>query len=158
MESKKVRTLYDKRARFYQWLFIEVLGWGKQLEAFFHNSNYISPNLKILDTGCGTGIVTKVLHSIAEQRGFRDIQFYAFDLTRAMLDVFHEWIGKQDIKNVEVTQANVLLLQEQLPSHWHEYDLIISATMLEYIEKDKVTTAISNLKNLLRSKAFCYFS
>jgi cyclopropane fatty-acyl-phospholipid synthase-like methyltransferase len=108
--------------------------------------------LKILDAGCSTGIVTKILYGIAEQQGFRDIQFYAFDLTPTMLDVFREWIAKQGIKNIELTQANVLLLEEQLPPHWQEYDLIISATMLEYIEKDKVTKAISNLKQLLKSK------
>lgn len=69
-----------------------------------------------------------------------------------MLDVFGEWIAKQGIKNIELTQAKVLLLEEQLPSHWREYDLITSATMLEYIEKDKIIKAISNLKNLLKSK------
>jgi cyclopropane fatty-acyl-phospholipid synthase-like methyltransferase len=152
MERDKVKTLYGKKARFYQWFLIDILGWGKQLEAFFRNSNYLSPKLKILDAGCGTGIVTKILYSIAEQQGFRDIQFYAFDLTPAMLDVFSEWIAKQGIKNIELTQANVLLLEDQLLSHWREYDLIVSATMLEYIQKPKVTKAVSNLKNLLKSK------
>jgi ubiquinone/menaquinone biosynthesis C-methylase UbiE len=152
MVTDKVKTLYTKKARFYQWFFIDILGWGKQLEAFFRESNYLSPDLKILDAGCGTGIVTKILHSIAEQQRLRDIQFYAFDLTSAMLDVFREWIAEQGIKTVELTQANVLLLPEQLPSNWHEYDLIISATMLEYIEKDKVTKAVSNLKHLLKNK------
>lgn len=146
-----MRSLYTKQSRFYQWFFIEVLGWGKQLEAFFHNSNYLSPNLKILDAGCGTGIVTRILYSIAEQQ-VRDIQFHAFDLTPAMLEVFCEWIAEKGIKNIELTQANVLLLEEQLPSHWREYDLVISATMLEYIQKPKVTEAVSNLKHLLKSK------
>jgi ubiquinone/menaquinone biosynthesis C-methylase UbiE len=117
MEKDNVRTLYTKKARFYQWFFIDFLGWGKQLEAFFSNSNYLSPKLKILDAGCGTGIVTRILYSIAEQQRFRDIQFYAFDLTPAMSDVFSEWIAKQGIKNIELTQANVLILEEQLPSH-----------------------------------------
>jgi cyclopropane fatty-acyl-phospholipid synthase-like methyltransferase len=152
METDKVKTLYTKKARFYQWLFIDVLGWGKELEAFFRNSNYLSPSLKILDAGCGTGIVTKILYSIAQQQGFTDIQFYAFDLTPAMLDVFREWIEEQGVKNTELTQANVLLLEEHLPSHWRGYDLIISAAMLEYIQKHKVRKAISNLKHLLKNK------
>jgi SAM-dependent methyltransferase len=65
MDTDKVKTLYTKKARFYQWLFIDILGWGKELEVFFRNSDYVSPNLKILDAGCGTGIATKILYSIA---------------------------------------------------------------------------------------------
>jgi ubiquinone/menaquinone biosynthesis C-methylase UbiE len=152
MKTYNVRALYAKKSRFYQWFFIDVLGWGKQLEAFFHNSNYLSSNLKILDAGCGTGIVTKILYSIAEQQVLRNIQFHAFDLTPAMLNVFREWIANQGIRNIELTQADVLLLEEQLPSYWREYDLIISATMLEYIQKPEVTKAVSNLKHLLKSK------
>lgn len=152
METDKVKTLYTKKARFYQWLFIDVLGWGKQLEAFFCNSDHLGPNLKILDAGCGTGIVTKILYSIAGQQGFTGIQFYAFDLATAMLDVFREWIAKQGVKNIELMQANVLLLEEQLPSHWREYDLIICAAMLEYIQKHKVRKAVSNLEHLLKNK------
>ena len=76
------------------------------------------------------------------------IQFHAFDITQNMLEVFQKWILVQEAKNIEIRQADVLEIQN-LPSHWREYELIVSSTMLEYLPKNKVKHALMNLKRLL---------
>lgn len=65
-----------------------------------------------------------------------------------MLGIFQEWITRQAADNIELQRADVLEL-EPLPPHWKEYNLIISSTMLEYLPKDKVKNALTNLRRLL---------
>lgn len=147
--SNSVQKLYAERASFYDRLFVNFLGWGKELQRFFQNSNYLHPDARILDAGCGTGIITRILYQLARDKGYQTVQFHAFDLTQNMLDVFQEWITEHEATNVELRQADVLEL-EALPSNWNEYDMIVSSTMLEYLPTEKVPQALRNLKQLLK--------
>src|SRR3990172_1007353 len=148
--NDKVRELYTERASFYDRFFIDFLGWGRELEAFFRKSNYVIANSKILDAGCGTGIVTRILYKIALEKGYNEVRLHAFDLTQSMLDIFRQWITTQGAENIEVKQADVLELN-LLPQNWSDFDLVVSSTMLEYLPKNKVTDALANLKQLLRN-------
>ena len=143
-----VRKLYTERGWFYQRLFVEFLGWGRELEAFFRRANYLCPNFKILDAGCGTGIVTRVLYQLAQEAGYLGIQFHAFDLTPMMVEMFRQWIIAQGATQIELAQADVFETVG-FPSHWKEYDLIVSSTMLEYLPPNQVRDALMNLKKLL---------
>jgi ubiquinone/menaquinone biosynthesis C-methylase UbiE len=147
--DNSVQELYNERASFYDRLFIDFLGWGKELKTFFQKSDYLHPNAKILDAGCGTGIITRVLYQLAADNHYEGIQFHAFDLTQSMLDVFQQWIADQQAHNIELSQADVLELSE-VPTHWGEYDLIVSSTMLEYLPPQKVKNALANLSVLLK--------
>jgi ubiquinone/menaquinone biosynthesis C-methylase UbiE len=130
-------------------LFVNFLGWGKELEAFFRKSNYLKPNTKILDAGCGTGIVTRDLNKLAIEKNLEGITFHAFDLTQGMLDIFQAWVTTAGATNIESVQADVLEI-ETLPPTWKEYDLVVTSTMLEYLPKDKVEQALRNLSYLLK--------
>jgi 2-polyprenyl-3-methyl-5-hydroxy-6-metoxy-1,4-benzoquinol methylase len=145
-----VQNLYTKRASLYEQLFIHFLGWGRELETFFQRSNYIRPDMKMLDAGCGTGIITRVIYQLAREKSYEGINFHAFDLTRNMLGIFQQWITENGANSIEIEQADVLEI-ESLPPHWKDYDLIVSSTMLEYIPKDKVLRALTNLKQLVKS-------
>jgi 2-polyprenyl-3-methyl-5-hydroxy-6-metoxy-1,4-benzoquinol methylase len=105
--------------------------------------------MKILDAGCGTGIVTKVLYSLARRKGFDEITLNAFDITPAMLDLFQQWNRREGVQDIQLRQADVLDLENQLPQDWAGYDLIVSSAMLEYIPKDKLSQALGNLRKLL---------
>ncbi len=152
MDSDKTERLYTRNARFYERFFIEVLGWERQLDEFFRRSNYLRPHMKILDAGCGTGAVTKVLYSLSRQQGLAGVKFHAFDLTPAMLDIFREWVAAQGAEAIELRQANVLRLERDLPPDWREYDLVISSAMLEYIPTNDVGKALNNLRDLLKDE------
>ena len=141
--------LYSQRASFYEWLFIDLLGWGKELETFFRNSHYVHPTDKILDAGCGTGIVTRVLYQLAHESRHDSVTFHAFDLTWSMLAIFQRWIDRQGAKQIELRQADVLV--DTVPLHWSNYDLIVSSTMLEYLPKHEVREALTNLRQLLKA-------
>jgi ubiquinone/menaquinone biosynthesis C-methylase UbiE len=151
--SSKVQELYTKRAITYESLYVNRLGWGKELNTFFTNSNDLQPSLRVLDAGCGTGVITRTLNKIALEKGYEDIVFHAFDLTQGMLDIFQEQIREDvnELKNVDLAQADVLK-PDTLPVNWNEYDLIISSALFEYIPKEQVSNALGNLKQLLKER------
>ncbi len=149
MDNKEIQKLYTKKASFYHFLFVDFLGIGKRAENFFRKSKYVKSDIKILDAGCGTGNATRGLYKITKERNLKDVTFHAFDLTEAMLEVFKEWIKKAGVKNVSLKQANALEL-DKLPSNWKDYDMIISAGMLEYVPREKMKKAVHGLKDLLK--------
>jgi SAM-dependent methyltransferase len=146
--KNSVQRLYSRRALSYQRVFVEFLGWGRELAAFFQKLDYLRPDLRILDAGCGTGIVTRILYKLAREEGYEGIKFHAFDLTPDMLEIFREWIVQEEAGNIELQQADVLE-PESLPSHWKNYNMVVSSAMLEYLPTDKTQDALANLKQLL---------
>lgn len=150
MEGKKdAERLYKEKAWTYQRVFIGYLNWGKELENFFRKTNYLRPNLKVLDAGCGTGAVTKALFKISKKESYSQIRFFGFDLTENMLKIFQHWIVSAKADNIVLAKANVLDTNS-LPIGWNSFDLIVSSTMLEYLPRDKVKDALSNLKSMLK--------
>jgi cyclopropane fatty-acyl-phospholipid synthase-like methyltransferase len=73
----------------------------------------------------------------------------AFDLTPAMLGRFREELVRLEIADIELAQADVLALS-RLPASWSNYDLVVSASMLEYLPPTRLSTALRGLRSLLR--------
>lgn len=73
---------------------------------------------------------------------------HGFDLTPAMLDRFSDERRAQAITGVETAQADVLRL-DTLPASWRDYDLVVSASMLEYVPRDRLSEALAGLRGLL---------
>jgi len=67
MATNPVQTLYTQKAKLDQFFFVDLLKWGKVLETFFQENAYLQPGMKILDAGCGTGSVTRVLYGLARR-------------------------------------------------------------------------------------------
>lgn len=148
-EKNDSEELYTEKASLYHRVFIDFFRYGKALKRFFLKNNYLFPGMKILDAGCGTGILTRVLYDVSKEKNLSKITFHGFDLTQAMLDIFREWISENKIDNIKLQQANVLQL-DSLPTGWRNYDLIVSSAMLEHLPTDQVSNAIHNMGNLLK--------
>jgi SAM-dependent methyltransferase len=149
MERDDVRTLYTTRCELYHRFFIRWMGYGRGMRAFLATSGYLQPNLKILDAGCGSGLVTRHAYRVAGAQGLGGITFHAFDLTPAMLGRLRAWVSENGIDSIELRQADVLE-PDQLPDTWRGYDLILSSAMLEYVPKEQLATALSNLRLRLK--------
>ncbi len=128
--------------------FINWVGYPQGLQAFFQQSSLLRSDLKVLDAGCGTGAVTFALHEALVRRGFAPRTVHAFDLTPAMLDHFREKAVRRGIERLVTTQANVLELDE-LPANWINYDLIVTASMLEYVPRERLAEALAALRSRL---------
>jgi ubiquinone/menaquinone biosynthesis C-methylase UbiE len=119
------------------------------LRAYFLHSPLLRSGLRVLDAGCGTGIVTLALREALLTRGFASASFHAFDLTPAMLERFRGTLREREVHGVELAQADVLELG-RLPDSWRGFDLIVSASMLEYVPPARLSTALRGLRSLLR--------
>jgi len=129
--------------------FIQLVRYPQGLRAFFLRSPVLRSGLRVLDAGSGTGVVTLALLDALHQRRLTRGTMHAFDLTPAMLERFQRTLECRDIEGVELTQANVLELQG-LPDTWTQYDLIVTASMLEYVPRNRFADALSGLRERLR--------
>jgi len=148
MDSRAVEQLYSEKASFYHHFFVDFLRYGAGLKALLHRADYLRPGIRVLDAGCGTGILTRNMVEIARAQGLEGITFQAFDLTPAMLDLFREWMARTGTPAIELRQANVLE-PTQLPEDWKDYDLVVSSAMLEYLPKERLKDALAHLGSRL---------
>lgn len=138
--------------------FVRLMRYPQGIRAYFLESPLLRSGIRVLDAGCGSGIVTLALREALLIRGFRPGHFQGFDLTPAMLQRFRHSLRAQAIEDIEIVQANVLEL-ERLPTSWSNYDLIVSASMLEYVTRDRFVATLSGLHALLNDKGrFVLFS
>jgi cyclopropane fatty-acyl-phospholipid synthase-like methyltransferase len=129
--------------------FIRTVRYPQGLRAFFLQSPLLRSGLRILDAGCGTGVVSLALRDALVRRGLEPGPLHAFDLTPAMLERFRETLRHRAIEGVETAQANVLEL-DALPNGWAQYDLIVSASMLEYLPRHRLADALRGMRGRLR--------
>lgn len=141
MEPDPVR-LFTERADSYV-RFIRAVLYPQGIRAYFRNAPFLRSSLRVLDVGCGTGVVTLGLHDALVHRGYVPGPMHAFDLTSAMLGRFREHLASAKAV-VELAQADVLHLNS-LPAGWSGYDLMVSASMLEYVPRQSFTDALSEL-------------
>jgi cyclopropane fatty-acyl-phospholipid synthase-like methyltransferase len=73
---------------------------------------------------------------------------HGFDLTPKMLENFRETLRTEAIEGVNVAQADVLELHT-LPDGWNNYDLIVSAAMMEYLPQERLVDALRGLRSRL---------
>jgi len=128
--------------------FIRLVRYPQGLRAFFLHSPLLRSGLRVLDAGCGTGVVTLGLRDALVRRCLTPGTFHAFDLTPAMLDRFRATLARRAIGDVQTVQANVLEL-DALPAGWTDYDLLVSASMLEYVPRDRFVEVLRGLGNRL---------
>jgi SAM-dependent methyltransferase len=128
--------------------FIRSVRYPQGLRAFFLASPLLRADLRIIDAGCGTGALTLAVRDALVRRRCTWRALHAFDLTPAMLDHFHARLRHRGIDDVELAQANVLSL-DALPDGWTGYDLVVSASMLEYVPRVRFVEALRSLRTRL---------
>jgi|GEM_PF-1258559 len=138
-----VQELYTKGIDRYS-SFITAFQSPQGIQALLERSNLLCPGLRVLDAGCGFGVITFAFLGALQKKNLNYERIDAFDLTPAMLCRFKKTVEASGITRLQLRQADVLAL-ETLPSSWTKYDLILSASMLEYLPKRDLARALAGL-------------
>jgi SAM-dependent methyltransferase len=148
MATPDPRRLFTERPDAYG-RFIRAVRYPQGLRAFWQASPLLCSGLRVLDAGCGTGALTLGVLEAATRRGITLGALDAFDLTPAMLDRLRRALPRDRPPEVRLAEADVLHL-ETLPPAWRDYDLVVSASMLEYVPRERLTDALTALRGRLR--------
>jgi cyclopropane fatty-acyl-phospholipid synthase-like methyltransferase len=125
--------------------FIKVFRSREGMQALLRRSGLMRSGLRVLDAGCGFGMVTFAVLEVLRERKLDYERIDAFDLTPAMLRRFQGTVDTRGITRVHLRHADVLAL-ENLPPSWMNYDLILSASMLEYLPRQDLPRALAGLR------------
>ena len=157
METQpSARELYTDRVGAYH-RFVAAFRYPQGLGAALRDFEPLRSDMRVMDAGCGGGIVTLALRAALAARGLRPGVTHGFDLTPTMLDRFRATIEQRDVPGVELRQADVLHL-EALPDSWVDYDLIVSSGMLEYLPRHELSAALRGLRlRLAEGGALLFF-
>jgi ubiquinone/menaquinone biosynthesis C-methylase UbiE len=132
--------------------FITSVRYPQGLRSFFQQSPLLKSGIRVLDAGCGTGVVTIALQEACMRRAISPAALHGFDLTPAMLGRFRRKLEERGTGLVTTTLADVLQLDENLRQDWTSYDLIVSASMLEYIPRQRLPEALAALRDRLADR------
>jgi cyclopropane fatty-acyl-phospholipid synthase-like methyltransferase len=146
--SADARQLFTDRPDAYA-RFIRAMRYPEGLRAFWRASPWLRPGLRVLEAGCGTGALTFGVWDAAARRGIRLGGYDAFDLTPAMLDRLRAAIRRRELTGIRLAEADVLHL-DALPADWRDYDLVVSASMLEYVPREHLSSALHALRDRLK--------
>ena len=142
------RELFTDRHEAYA-RFIRAMRYPQGLRSFFLSSPLLRSGIRVLDAGCGTGALTLAVREAFVRRGCVPNALHVFDLTPAMLHQLRETLRRRGINDVDLAEANVLHL-DGLPPSWRDYDLVVSASMLEYLPRDRFVDALAGLRLRLK--------
>jgi 2-polyprenyl-3-methyl-5-hydroxy-6-metoxy-1,4-benzoquinol methylase len=143
-----VAALYSRRRRFYE-TYVQTFAHRQGIRALLTRSSLLAGDQRILDAGCGTGLSILALTDALARLQLTYRRIDAFDLTGAMLDTCRQTIERESLHSIELRQADVTRLREQLPADWSGYDLVLCASMLEHVERADLGDALASLRERL---------
>lgn len=130
--KNKTQKFYDRIADIHN-LVMKINGYRDSVAKYLKSLNLeISEDSKVLDAGCGTGLVTLGFHSA----GYRPGKFFALDLSYKSLEVAKEQFEADAVvavRNAKTIQGNLL----SMPFPDESFDVILTCGALEYVPLDE---------------------
>lgn len=138
-DEARAGSYYDRIARFYDLTF-RINGYGRSLDQYFENHPLpVDRGAKILDAGCGTGLLTLSL-----LRAVRfPVSITALDLSSTSIEAARKSLYFSSGRKRDVTFAQGNLLS--LPFADGSLDLVVTAGALEYVSLPDGLTELSRV-------------
>lgn len=132
-------TYYDRIARLYDLTF-KVNGYGRSLDQYFAlHPLPVSRGARILDAGCGTGLLTlALLRSIRFPVSITALDLSSTSVVAARKSIYYSPGRKRD---VTFTQGNLLCL----PFADESLDLVVTSGALEYVPLEDGLTELARV-------------
>lgn len=110
LNRSDVQDLYTKSIDRYA-SFIAAFQSPLAMQALLRTPSLLRDGLRVLDAGCGFGMVTFALLKALREKNLDYKAIDAFDLTPAMLTRFRSEIEARGISRIQLQQADVLNLE-----------------------------------------------
>jgi len=132
-------SYYDRIARIYDLTF-KLNGYGRSLDQYFRGHPLpVSRGARILDAGCGTGLLT-----LALLRAVRfPVSITALDLSSTSIEAARKALYESPGRKRDVTFAQANLLS--LPFADESQDLVVTSGALEYVPLSDGLTEIARV-------------
>lgn len=126
-KTGRTGSFYDRIARYYNLTF-KVNGYGRSLDQYLEAYPLpLAPGSKILDAGCGTGLLTlAVLRSLRVSASVTAIDLSASSIATARKAVTENRRKRQEVR---FSQSNILAL----PFADNSFDAVVTSGVLEYV-------------------------
>ena len=132
-------SYYDKIAAYYDLTF-KLNGYGRSLDQYFSlNPLPVSRGAKILDAGCGTGLLTLALLRALHF----PVNITALDLSATSITAARKAVAESPGRTRDVTFAEGNLLS--LPFADNSLDLVVTSGALEYVPLGEGLTELSRV-------------
>jgi ubiquinone/menaquinone biosynthesis C-methylase UbiE len=132
-------SYYNKIAAYYDLTF-KLNGYGRSLDEYFANNPLpISRGAKILDAGCGTGLLTLALLRALHF----PVSITALDLSATSITAARKAVADSPGRTRDVTFAEGNLLS--LPFADNSLDLVVTSGALEYVPLGEGLTELSRV-------------
>lgn len=150
-DAAEAGTLYDRIARLYNITFL-FNGYSRSIEKYLRDHPLpLEEGARILDAGCGTGLLTRALLRSLEHSA----HIASFDLSASSLHTarrnIKETLRQESVKShehsVSLAQANLLVL----PFADKTFDFVVTSGALEYVSLD---AGLKELARVLRPRGF----
>lgn len=143
--TEQVQALYTRRKRSYI-AYVQAFGHRQGIRSVLDTSALLGPNQRILDAGCVNGLSLMAVAEALRRRGYHYRALHGFDLTPAMLERCRQTLRREGIEPVELRQADVTRLDEELPDDGSGYHLVVCTSMLEYVGPAHLTQGLEALR------------
>ena len=140
-QVNNVQQIYTEKTGLYHNVFDTILRYKYGIEAFHKKQDYIRPNMKILDAGCGYGKWLIYLNNI----GYDVI---GIDNNKLAISKLKEYNRK-----LQVTEGNLL----KLPFPTNHFDAYISMGVIEHFERGPIP-ALEEAYRVLKPNGFLFVS
>ena len=120
-------SFYDRIVKLYN-LSLKLNGYARSLDIYLRDNPLpLSPGARVLDAGCGTGLLSSALLRAVEL----PFHIAAVDLSASSLLMAKQSLMKEvrRAQSISFAQANVL----RLPFSDHCFDLVVTSGVLEYV-------------------------
>jgi ubiquinone/menaquinone biosynthesis C-methylase UbiE len=147
MPEDAVENVYDKSGCARYRILTRVFFYPFGLRDFVFRKIPLTNDARILDAGCGYGILSRAVYDKVRKEGLVGIEQHAFDISADMLQAFKEMCPEGEI---QVRQLDV----RDLTYNDEYFDLIVTSAMLEYVPN--VENALTSLKRCLKPGGAIY--
>jgi len=135
IQGKSDGRIWGRDKRFNPYKFVS----SSSIKSYFTEkiAQYISPDQKVLDVGCGNGVFLPILSPKCRR-------LVGVDISSDMLNDASDTIAKLKCNNISLVHSSV----EDMPFETCEFDLIVIVDVLHHLPEPKV--ALSEIKRVLK--------